>query len=96
MGLLTNCPCFCIRTVAGDEVKELDYSHACLEDVPANVFSHERTLEIIKLESNQIRDLPRVSPPQTWPPNVPLARYDPLIRLVSGTGPVSLRTTSRA
>ena len=60
MGLLKRCPCFCIRVV-DEEVKELDYSHACLEDVPAEVFSHERTLESVRLDSNQIRDLPRVS-----------------------------------
>ena len=42
-------------------IKELDYSHCCLEDVPATIFTFERTLERLNLESNQIRDLPRVS-----------------------------------
>lgn len=42
-------------------IKELDYSHCCLEDVPATIFTYERTLEHLNIESNQIRDLPRVS-----------------------------------
>lgn len=45
-------------------IKELDYSHCCLEDVPATIFTYERTLEHLNLESNQIRDLPRVSFPE--------------------------------
>lgn len=69
MGIFKKCPCFCTgrrnrsdtNLVDEDSVKELDYSHCCLEDVPPNIFSHERTLEIINLESNQIRDLPRVN-----------------------------------
>lgn len=59
MGLFKRCSCFCVQTTEED-VKELDYSHCCLEDVPVNVFSNERTLESVKLDSNQIRDLPRV------------------------------------
>lgn len=54
------CPSLCFRPKA-DDVSVLDYSHHCLEDVPNNVFAHERTLEELDLDSNQIRDLPRVS-----------------------------------
>ncbi len=61
MGLFgrCRCPCLCFRPKPND-IKTLDYSHCCLEDVPNNVFTHERTLEDIYLDANQIRDLPRV------------------------------------
>ncbi|CAG2161612.1 unnamed protein product [Oppiella nova] len=42
-----------------DPLTTLDLSHKCLQDVPNNVFSHERTLEDLYLDANQIRDLPR-------------------------------------
>ena len=51
------CPSLCFRPKT-DNVTALDFSHHCLEDVPSNVFSHERTLEELGLDSNQIRDLP--------------------------------------
>ena len=58
MGIFRHCLCFRPKE---DDVKSLDYSHYCLDDVPSNVFSHERTLEHLSLDANQIRDLPRVS-----------------------------------
>ena len=63
MGLLKKCPCFCVRGrgAVDDEINELDFSHCCLEEVPGTVFAHERTLETVRLDSNQIRELPRVS-----------------------------------
>lgn len=42
-----------------DDVQVLDYEHSSLTDVPAEVFNHERTLEILRLDCNQIADLPR-------------------------------------
>lgn len=42
-----------------DDVQVLDYEHSSLSDVPAEVFNHERTLEILRLDCNQIADLPR-------------------------------------
>ena len=36
-----------------------DLSHFSLTDVPAEIFNFERTLEVLNLESNNIRDLPR-------------------------------------
>lgn len=42
-----------------DDVLVLDYEHSSLTDVPAEVFNHERTLEILRLDCNQISDLPR-------------------------------------
>lgn len=39
----------------------LDYRHSSLTDVPGDVFNFERTLEELYTDSNQIRDLPRVS-----------------------------------
>lgn len=60
MGLLKDChACFCLRVVHSEEVKELDFSHSSLDEVPASIFSHERTLNVLTLDSNQIRDLPR-------------------------------------
>ena len=42
-----------------EEVTELDYRHCSLDDVPNEVFAYERTLEVLRLDSNNIRDLPR-------------------------------------
>ncbi len=50
---------FCCIQAVEDEVQELDYQHAGLTDVPAEVFTHERTLEVLRLDCNQISDLPR-------------------------------------
>ena len=50
---------FCCLKAVEDEVQELDYQHAGLTDVPSEVFTHERTLEILRLDCNQISDLPR-------------------------------------
>lgn len=76
MGLLKKCSCLCSScfwlgaargaNVAGPfghghEVVDLDFSHCSLEEVPGAVFGSERTLEVCLLDSNQIRDLPRVS-----------------------------------
>lgn len=43
-----------------DDATSLDYRHSNLNDVPSDVFTHERTLEELRLDSNHIRDLPRV------------------------------------
>lgn len=43
--------------------KHLDYidkSHCNLTAVPDDIFRHERTLEELSLEANQIQDLPKV------------------------------------
>ncbi|PSN58457.1 hypothetical protein C0J52_00772 [Blattella germanica] len=52
--------CFlnCVRSQAED-VRQLDYQHSMLQDVPPEVFAYERTLEELYLDSNRIRDLPR-------------------------------------
>ena len=44
-----------------EEVTELDYRHCSLDDVPNEIFAYERTLEILRLDCNNIRDLPRYS-----------------------------------
>lgn len=49
----------CCVTSQEDDVRELDYQHASLTDVPAEIFNHERTLEILRLDCNQISELPR-------------------------------------
>lgn len=92
MGLLKRCPCFCIR-VAEEEVRELDYSHCSLEEVPSTVFNHERTLESVKLDSNQIRDLPRVS--LGWLAS-PLVAHSSLPLYLYTLGIIPLRRTSSA
>ena len=51
--------CPCLRP-EDDEVRVLDYRHCSLENVPADVFNWERTLEELYVDANQIRDLPRV------------------------------------
>ena len=38
---------------------ELDYRHCSLDDVPNEIFAYERTLETLRLDCNNIRDLPR-------------------------------------
>ena len=35
----------CLRPAEEPEVTELDFAHCSLNDVPNNVFDHERTLE---------------------------------------------------
>ena len=42
-----------------EEVTELDYRHCSLDDVPNEIFAYERTLETLRLDCNNIRDLPR-------------------------------------
>ena len=42
-----------------EEVTELDLRHKTLDDVPNDIFNYERTLEVLNLDSNNIRDLPR-------------------------------------
>lgn len=49
----------CCLAAQEDDVHELDYQHASLTDVPAEVFNHERTLEVLRLDCNQITELPR-------------------------------------
>lgn len=44
-----------------DDVRSLDYRHCALTQVPSDVFSYERSLEELLLDSNQISDLPPVS-----------------------------------
>ena len=44
-----------------EEVTELDYRHCSLDDVPNEIFAYERTLETLRLDSNNIRDLPRLA-----------------------------------
>ena len=39
----------------------LDYRHCSLDFLPSDVFTAERTLEELRLDANQIRDLPRVN-----------------------------------
>ncbi|XP_076035613.1 uncharacterized protein LOC143021773 isoform X2 [Oratosquilla oratoria] len=51
--------CFGCGRKESDDIKQLDYSHFSLNDVPPEVFSFERTLEELHLDANQIRDLPR-------------------------------------
>eukprot|EP00090_Calanus_glacialis_P017436 TRINITY_DN2715_c0_g1_i4.p1 TRINITY_DN2715_c0_g1~~TRINITY_DN2715_c0_g1_i4.p1 ORF type:complete len:1218 (-),score=253.04 TRINITY_DN2715_c0_g1_i4:69-3722(-) len=56
MAFLSCLSCF---TKQEEEVTELDYRHCSLDDVPNDVFAYERTLEVLHLDSNNIRDLPR-------------------------------------
>ncbi|XP_069126655.1 erbin-like isoform X4 [Argopecten irradians] len=56
-GFVKKCPC--LRPQIEDDVRELDYRHCSLTDVPSEVFNFERTLEELFVDSNQIRDLPR-------------------------------------
>lgn len=58
-GFVKKCPC--LKPQIEEDIRELDYRHFSLTDVPAEVFNVERTLEDLYLDSNQIRDLPRVS-----------------------------------
>ena len=53
--------CFlnCVRPETED-VRQLDYQHCMLQDVPPQVFAYERTLEELYLDSN------RVSCPILW------------------------------
>ena len=44
----------CLRP-ATEEIRELDYRHHSLDDVPNHVFNLERTLEVLHLDSNNIR-----------------------------------------
>ena len=57
-----HCPCFGASNddeVSSGSSKTLDFSHLKLEDVPAEVFQRERTLEELYLDNNSIKDLPR-------------------------------------
>ncbi|XP_021372189.1 erbin-like isoform X3 [Mizuhopecten yessoensis] len=56
-GFVKKCPC--LRPQIEEDVRELDYRHCSLTDVPSEVFNFERTLEELFVDSNQIRDLPR-------------------------------------
>lgn len=49
----------CCLKAEEDDVQVLDYEHSSLTDVPVEIFNHERTLEILRLDCNQIADLPR-------------------------------------
>ena len=49
----------CCIKAEEDDIRELDYQHSSLTDVPAEVFNHERTLEVLRLDCNQIVELPR-------------------------------------
>lgn len=49
----------CVRKVP--DVKQLDYRHNGLGQVPAAVFNAERTIEELHVDANQIKALPRVS-----------------------------------
>ena len=56
--------CSCFRSPSEEQLDEMtsrtiDFSHGCLEEIPPEVFAKERTLEVLKLDSNQIRELPR-------------------------------------
>lgn len=56
-----HCMLMCMRRQnKDDDATSLDYRHSSLNDVPSDVFTHERTLEELRLDSNHIRDLPRV------------------------------------
>ena len=57
--VLHKCPC--LRPKIEEEVHLLDYRHCSLNDLPSEVFSFERTLEELYADSNQLKDLPRVS-----------------------------------
>lgn len=50
--------CKCFKAESTD-IKQLNYEHYTLHDVPTEVFVFERTLEELHLDSNRIRDLPR-------------------------------------
>ncbi|KAK7793995.1 hypothetical protein R5R35_003958 [Gryllus longicercus] len=51
--------CFACLKPESTDIKQLNYEHCTLNDVPAEVFAFERTLEELHLDSNRIRDLPR-------------------------------------
>ena len=56
-----HCMLMCMRRQnKDDDTTSLDYRRSSLNDVPSDVFTHERTLEELHLDSNHIRDLPRV------------------------------------
>lgn len=47
--------CFnCLSIHHRDEILTLDYSHHSLNDVPPDIFQHERTLEELYLNSNRV------------------------------------------
>ena len=51
--------CLCLRKSVAD-VYTLDYRHSNLDFIPSDVFKHERTLEELVIDSNGIKELPRV------------------------------------
>ncbi len=51
--------CFSCAKETEEEVSELDFAHCSLEDVPVDIFAYERTLEVLRLQCNNVRDLPR-------------------------------------
>ncbi len=51
--------CLCLRRKE-EEVQVLDYRHSSLDYIPSDVFRHERTLEELLVDSNRIREVPRV------------------------------------
>ena len=52
--------CLCLGRPREVEVRSLDYRHCSLDFIPSDVFTHERTLEELLVDANQIKDLPRV------------------------------------
>ena len=57
--LMLSCLSCTSREEEEEAVVELDLSHCSLDDVPADIFALERTLEVLRLASNGVRDLPR-------------------------------------
>lgn len=39
-----------------EDIRSLDYSHCLLQEIPAEIYMHERTLEKLYLDSNRVRN----------------------------------------
>lgn len=53
------CSLLCCVRQGVEDIRELDYSHCSLSDVPNEVFVYERTLERLHCQSNHITELSR-------------------------------------
>ena len=50
--------CICLNK--NPQVRHLDYSSRYLRQVPSEIFNHERTLESLNLDNNNITELTKV------------------------------------
>ena len=52
---------FCGVFRAKSAVQELDYSQKALRELPLDVYQYRKTLQILYLQLNSFRDVPKVS-----------------------------------